>query len=114
MRGRAQVEETTHTYDASGRLCTSRTIREPAWLETDRALAVGLELAERSLCPGCRQPRDRAWHIDQGGWYDVEVVECAGCGALIDEAPKDADARHRMILHDTRPADLPFPDMPRR
>jgi hypothetical protein len=46
------------------------------------------------------------------GWYEAEVVECAGCGAIVDGSPKGADGRHKLLLHDTRPADNPLPELP--
>lgn len=109
FHGRPAAEETSHTLDSAGRVVASRTIRDPAWLDSDRWLALALHAHEARLCDGCGQPKDRAYHPDMGGWYDVDVIECAGCAALADGSPKDADHRHKLAITDTRPADRPLP-----
>lgn len=109
FQGRALAEETSHTRDQAGRIIASKTIRDPAWLDADRLLALALHTHETGMCDGCGQPRSRSYHPDMDGWYDVDVLECAGCAALADGAPKHADHRHKLALTDTRPPDRPLP-----
>lgn len=58
-----------------------RTITEPEWTESDRALMLALRLYEDSLCSGCGQERARAWHPDMDGWYEPKHYRCAACSA---------------------------------
>lgn len=80
-RGREIVSRTSYTRDEHGRVTEARTTREPEWLDSDRWLAVGLELHERQACPGCGEPRDRAWHPDMEGWYEQRQRQCYACTA---------------------------------
>lgn len=52
----------------------------PAWTETDRVLAMALELYERSLCAECSQPRELAWDPEMDGWFEVDdSTVCMAC-----------------------------------
>lgn len=42
---------------------------------------MALTAYEDGLCPGCGQPKDRAWDPDDAGYYDVQELVCAGCKA---------------------------------
>lgn len=56
---------------------------ESEWTDEDRALLLAYKLWERSLCDGCGQPRSRAHHPDNDGYYRAsEAVVCHACTAL--------------------------------
>lgn len=61
------------------------TIASPAWTPEDRALLMGLELYESSLCR-CGYPRSVAWHSEMDGWFgddgEAEKYVCHACSAL--------------------------------
>lgn len=108
------MEETSYTYDDDGQLARTKTIRQPQWMTEDRILALALDTYERSLCSGCGQPRDRAWHPDMDGWYEAEEVICNGCGA-IERKAREASAGEgnstpgrKYYAVDVRPADQPL------
>lgn len=80
LRGR--IRTTTYLYDDPddpGRRTGSVTTAE--WTEEDRAALLGLEMYEATLCPGCQQPREVAWHADAEGEYDAVTFKCHGCSA---------------------------------
>lgn len=80
LRGRLLT--TTYVYDDAehpGRPTSSMT--SPAWTEDDRALMLGLAAHETSLCPGCDQPRELAWHADAEGFYEAHSFVCHACTA---------------------------------
>lgn len=114
MRGRALTEETTYTYDEQGRLLSARTVKDPVWSPTDRALALANDLYKRSLCSDCGHPRSRAWHPDMDGWFEGHSVECFGCGAIhkaVREAQETKGSDRRALKHyalDTRPPGNPL------
>lgn len=108
FRGRAIGQRTEHEYDAEGRLRSSRTVVESAWLDSDRWMALALHEHEATLCPGCHHPVDRAWHPDQDGWYEVRTHECMSCQALAGHTP--AGTWEYASTVDTRPQDRPLPD----
>ena len=76
LRGRPTV--TTYEYDDQGRL--TRSYQRSPWTDEDRALMIAWRRYQDSLCPGCGQPIDKAWHTN--GWHEVQpVAECGGCTA---------------------------------
>ncbi len=83
----------------------TRLIHSPAWTPEDRALLLGLEAYEDTLCPGCGIPKDRAWHSEWDGFYEATKVVCHACSASKGEGDEVAYA----ITVDTRPADAPPP-----
>lgn len=57
-------------------------VEAPAWTEADRALLLGLEQHEQTLCPGgCGQPRELAWHEWMDGEYEATKWVCHACTA---------------------------------
>ena len=51
--------------------------------DEDRLLALGLDLYEADLCPGCGQPRTYAHDVDSAGhWLGSEATRCHACTAL--------------------------------
>lgn len=52
-----------------------------AWSARDRLLAESLLSYEDSLCPGCGQPRDRAWDPRTEGEWEVHEDFCQPCTA---------------------------------
>lgn len=81
-----RLREHTYVYDDDpdsshpGRLL--RTIESPAYVAEDHALLLGLDMYEKSLCPGCGWPRHVAWHADMDGWFEASSVKCQACSAL--------------------------------
>lgn len=80
LRGRLRV--TTYLYDdpADPGRCTGA-VTTAEWTEEDRAALLGLEMFEATLCPGCDQPREIAWHADAEGEYEAHSFLCHACGA---------------------------------
>lgn len=57
-------------------------IHDPDWSEDDRALLLGLQAYEDTLCPGCGQPKHLAWHdMLADDWMGSGVV-CHACTAM--------------------------------
>jgi hypothetical protein len=56
-------------------------VTAPAWTEDDRSLLLGLAQYESTLCEGCGQPRETAWHADAEGEYEAQKFLCHGCSA---------------------------------
>lgn len=50
-----------------------------------------------SLCPGCKQPRDRAWHPEMEGWWHVATGFCQACKAL---GHSDESATYPFVMED--------------
>lgn len=44
-------------------------------------MALALTAYEDGLCPGCGQPRDRAWNGDMEGHYAAHEATCVSCQA---------------------------------
>lgn len=80
LRGRLLA--TTYVYDdpAHPERPTS-SVTSPAWTEDDRSLMLGLEQYEATLCPGCQEPREVAWHADAEGEYEAVRFVCHACTA---------------------------------
>ncbi|WP_435744898.1 hypothetical protein [Nocardioides sp. SYSU DS0663] len=61
------------------------TIATPAWTPEDRALLMGLEMYESTLCR-CGYPRSVAWHSEMDGWFgdngEAEKYVCHACSAI--------------------------------
>jgi hypothetical protein len=55
-------------------------LQSPAYTHEDRALLMGLESYEASLCR-CGVPKHVAWHSEMDGYYDVDEVVCHACSA---------------------------------
>jgi hypothetical protein len=110
FRGRPLSERTTFDYDSDGRLVGSVTVREATWLSADRWLALALEEFEAGLCPGCGQPKRRAWHPKMRGWYEVDEFDCAGCAAQADN--KAESPATFLSLVDMRPKNKPLGEWP--
>lgn len=114
FRGRPLAEETTYLYDDQGRVTKTRTLREPEFLDSDRWLALGLDAYERSLCTGCGQPRDRAWHPAMAGCYVIEEVVCNSCAALDRRAREDSsEPGAKLYPVDILPSHLTLPPVER-
>ena len=80
LRGRLVTQ--TYLYDdAEHPERPTGAVSSPAWTEDDRSLMLGLEMHEATLCPGCHQPRDTAWHADAEGYYEGSALVCHGCTA---------------------------------
>jgi len=80
LRGR--IRTTTYLYDDPEnpeRRTGSVTTAE--WTEDDRAALLGLEMYEATLCPGCGEPRETAWHADAEGEYEAHPFVCHACTA---------------------------------
>lgn len=80
LRGR--LVTTTYLYDdPDHRDRPSGSVASPAWTEDDRSLLLGLEMYEGTLCPGCGEPRETAWHADAEGEYEAHTFVCHACTA---------------------------------
>ena len=55
-------------------------VHSPAWTHEDRALLMGLESYEASLCK-CGVPIRVAWHSEMDGYYEIDQVVCHACSA---------------------------------
>lgn len=65
-----------------GRERLARTFTASAWTPEDRALMLAWRRYTATLCSGCGEPKDRAWHPDMDGWYEAEhVFTCWSCTA---------------------------------
>jgi len=60
----------------------TRVINSPDYVDADFALLAGLDVFEKSLCPGCGWPREIAWHEDMAGWFEGLEVVCHACTAM--------------------------------
>ena len=94
---------TTYVYDDQEHPDrVTSTIASPAYTPQDRALLMGLEGYEASLCK-CGIPRSVAWHSDMDGWYEAESFVCHACTALRDD---DENTVYQNPI-DTRGPDMP-------
>jgi hypothetical protein len=106
------VSTTVYEYDADGRVSSTTTTCGPDWLDSDRWLALADQRIEDEKCVGCGQPRSRAWHPDQDGWYDAVVYECQACEAIQQAQQDDKRLPGSYVgVTDSRPADRPLPDL---
>lgn len=53
-----------------------------AWRGRDRLLAEALLEYEDSFCPGCGQPKDKAWDPASNGAWEAESIVCESCAAM--------------------------------
>lgn len=65
---------------------------EPAWTEEDIEYALGYQEYQRSLCPGCGQPRSESHDRANDGGYEVDVSTCHACAAMASSARARSDA----------------------
>jgi hypothetical protein len=103
LRGR--VIPTFYEHDEQGRVV--RSWQQPEWTAEDRALMLGRQTYEKSLCGRCGHPKERAWHPDNEGWFEVtEVIECHACTALAahghDHMSSPAQPVEYLVVSDTR------------
>lgn len=78
LRGRAT--STTYLYeDAEHPDRITGTVTSPAWTREDRDALLGLEQYEGTLCPGCGNPRQLAWHAHLEDDWESDLLVCAAC-----------------------------------
>jgi hypothetical protein len=76
LRGRPR--RTTYLYDEdTGRITGA--VEAPEWTEQDRAALLGLQQYELTLCPGCGNPKQTAWHADAKPMWEHEGFVCTPC-----------------------------------
>ena len=81
---------TTYEYDAQGRVL--RTVQASPWTAEDRALMLAWDMHQQSLCPGCSEPKETAWHWDNDGWFDVvDPITCHVCTVRRRHGAEDPD-----------------------
>lgn len=52
------------------------------WTAEDRALLLAYRSYRATLCPGCGHPKETAWHVDNGGEFEVTSrYTCHPCTA---------------------------------
>lgn len=104
-----RLPQSTYAYDDPEHPeRVTRVISSPAYVAEDRALLMGLKLAEeRSTCR-CGEPIEVAWHSEMDGWYERRDFVCNGCTAL---APDPETGTKQPVVHsqlvNTRPASKP-------
>jgi len=66
---------------------------------------MALTAYEDGLCPGCGQPRDRAWNEDMEGHYETHRTMCHACQAkhLYDDAHGAPGAAEHQYVRDIAP-----------
>lgn len=57
------------------------TVESPEWLDEDRWALLGLQRYEATLCPGCGEPKQIAWHKDAQQLVDTHEFVCSSCTA---------------------------------
>lgn len=90
LRGRPIVSTTTYDYDTEGRVSLTTTTEAPAWLDSDRWLALAAQRVDDEKCAGCGEPRSLAWQMDPDSYYDAVVYECQAC-AVVQEKSHGTD-----------------------
>jgi hypothetical protein len=75
---------------------------------------LAFQMYKSTLCPGCGQPKDTAWHPDNEGWFEVtQSFECHPCTALRRESDSSAEPVLYLAVTDTRDYEKsPLPPMP--
>ena len=59
----------------------SVTTFDAEWTDDDIASALGWQDYQRSLCTGCKHPKDETFQKDKANAYDAEPVACHACQA---------------------------------
>lgn len=115
LRGRPT--RTTYVYnDPEYPDRVTATYTASPWTDEDRLLMLAWDAYQRTLCPDCGHPRDKAWHPDNDGWFEVtrEVV-CHACTAAdwYDTEPEHRPPpRKHLVVTDTRDYDeRPLPPL---
>jgi hypothetical protein len=103
---------TTYEHDEQGRLL--RAFTASAWTEEDRALLLARDAYLATLCSGCGQPKETAWHPDNEGWFEVtQSFECNACTALRRESDPSSEPVTFHAVTDTRDYEKsPLPPLP--
>lgn len=70
---------------------------EPQWLPEDTRAALVWQEYEKSLCSGCKRPRDETFALEMDDHYDVVPVVCHACAA------RDSKASKRLRENEGRP-----------
>ncbi len=93
-------------YDDAGRV--THTTTDPAWNDHDRAMMAGFDLYRALRCPDCAEPIALAWHEEAHGWFEVDEVDGASCGAKVEhtKARKDLDRRTKLFTRNEMPVDM--------
>lgn len=105
FRGRA--DRVTYVYDddpdhpdrVTGHIAT------PEWTIEDQGLMLALEAYEDTLCPGCGQPKQLAWHSHTEDEWDSTRLVCHACTAQ--QGKETVYAFPSLFLSDDRVAALP-------
>lgn len=58
---------------------TGQRLPSQRWTARDRTLAEALLEYEDSFCPGCGQPKSKAWNDKTDGWWEQESLHCFAC-----------------------------------
>lgn len=77
-------------------------MESPAYTETDRALLMAIDTYEASLCGGCGQPLEHAWHSGTEGWWETTSYVCWACTA------RTGDEVAHPVTRFTMPPDHPL------
>ena len=68
--------------------------------DTDRLLALALDLYEGDLCPGCGQPRTYAHDADsEKHWHVPDATRCHACTAIEAKRRKYDDSSSQRALY---------------
>lgn len=78
-------------------------VSSPAYTREDRALLMGLEFYEASLC-ACGVPIALAWHSEMDGFYEADETVCHVCSAR-----KGRQVVYGTNLRNTRDMSQPMP-----
>ncbi len=81
----------------------SGTVTSPAFTREDRALLLGLEMYESSLCQ-CGWPIQVAWHSEMDGYFESDPVVCHACTAA-----RGSQVAYPGRVRNTRPDGTPMP-----
>jgi hypothetical protein len=74
------------------------------WTVRDRTLAEALVEYEGGSCPGCGQPKSKAWNEKTDGWWGQESVTCYSCKA----AEEQREITKKQAGEDEKPGRLTF------
>jgi hypothetical protein len=104
LRGRRRV--TRYHYNDTGQI--SHTTEDPAWTDADFAIMQAYAAYQATLCPDCASEVALAWSEEAEGWFEVEDVDCASCGARIDhvKAHKNFDRRTKLYVRNMMPEEM--------